>query len=61
MPAVGVVNAGSADASARFAATFRKGLGETGYVEGQNVTIEWVPPLFRRRHDFNSNYWVAAS
>jgi putative tryptophan/tyrosine transport system substrate-binding protein len=38
---VGFVRDGSADASARFAAAFRKGLNETGYVEGQNVTVEY--------------------
>ena len=41
MPVVGFVNGGSADASARDAAAFRKGLNETGYVEGQNVTVEY--------------------
>jgi putative ABC transport system substrate-binding protein len=41
LPVVGFVNSGSADASAGFAAAFRKGLGETGYVEGQNVTVEY--------------------
>jgi putative ABC transport system substrate-binding protein len=41
MPVVGFINGSSADASAGKAAAFRKGLGETGYVEGQNMTIEY--------------------
>ena len=41
MPVVGLVNGGSADAAVRFVAAFRKGLNETGYVEGQNVTVEY--------------------
>jgi putative ABC transport system substrate-binding protein len=41
LPVVGFINGGSADAAARHAAAFRKGLGETGYVEGQNVTVEY--------------------
>jgi putative ABC transport system substrate-binding protein len=41
MPVVGFIRDGSADASARLAAAFRKGLNETGYVEGQNVTVEY--------------------
>jgi putative ABC transport system substrate-binding protein len=34
MPVVGFLNAGSPDASARNVAGFRKGLNESGYVEG---------------------------
>ncbi|HYK53492.1 MAG TPA: ABC transporter substrate-binding protein [Candidatus Eremiobacteraceae bacterium] len=38
-PVVGFVNGGSSNA--RRAAAFRDGLNETGYVEGQNVTVEY--------------------
>jgi putative ABC transport system substrate-binding protein len=53
-PVVAFINGSSPDASARFAAAFRKGLNESGYVEGQNVTVEYhwlegqydhLPPL----------------
>src|SRR6202163_4812643 len=41
LPVVGFVNGASADASADRVRAFRKGLGETGYVEGRNVTVEY--------------------
>jgi putative ABC transport system substrate-binding protein len=41
LPVVGLFNGRSSDDSASFAAAFRKGLGEAGYVEGQNVTVEY--------------------
>jgi putative ABC transport system substrate-binding protein len=41
VPVVVLVNGGSADSSADAAAAFRRGLGETGYVEGRNVTVEY--------------------
>jgi putative ABC transport system substrate-binding protein len=41
LPVVGFIRDGSADASVRLAAAFRKGLKETGYVEGQNVMVEY--------------------
>ena len=41
MPVIGFVNARSAEGSAQFGAAFRKGLEETGYVQGQNVTVEY--------------------
>ena len=40
-PVVAFIRDGSADASTRYVAAFRKGLSETGYVEGQNVTVEY--------------------
>jgi putative ABC transport system substrate-binding protein len=41
MPVVGFVRTGSADANERYVAAFRKGLNESGYVEGQNVSVEY--------------------
>ncbi|HZC56239.1 MAG TPA: ABC transporter substrate-binding protein [Xanthobacteraceae bacterium] len=41
MPVIGFINGSSADTSTRFVAAFRKGLNETGSVEGQNVTVEY--------------------
>jgi putative tryptophan/tyrosine transport system substrate-binding protein len=41
MPVVGFVNGFSADASTRYVTAFRKGLSETGHVEGQNVAVEY--------------------
>jgi putative tryptophan/tyrosine transport system substrate-binding protein len=41
LPIVAFINAGSADGSAARSAAFRKGLNEAGYVEGQNVTVEY--------------------
>jgi putative tryptophan/tyrosine transport system substrate-binding protein len=41
MPVVGFVNGGSAVGSAGPLVAFRRGLGESGYVEGQNVTVEY--------------------
>jgi len=41
MPVIGFIRDGSAEGNARYVAGFRKGLSETGYVEGQNVTVEY--------------------
>jgi len=41
MPAVAFINGGAAETSARYAAAFRKGLADEGYIEGRNVMIEY--------------------
>jgi putative ABC transport system substrate-binding protein len=41
VPVVGFVSSRSLDGSTRHAAAYVKGLGETGYVEGQNVLVEY--------------------
>jgi putative ABC transport system substrate-binding protein len=41
MPIVGFVTGRSPEEYARLGAAFRKGLNETGYVEGQNVMVEY--------------------
>jgi len=41
MPVIAFIRDGSAEGNARYVAGFRKGLGESGYVEGQNVTVEY--------------------
>jgi putative tryptophan/tyrosine transport system substrate-binding protein len=40
-PVIAFLSGRSADASVRVATAFRKGLNETGHVEGQNVTVEY--------------------
>ena len=41
LPVVGFLNSASANGYASMAAAFRRGLTETGYVEGINVAIEY--------------------
>src|SRR5271165_5460253 len=61
-PVIAFVNARSPESGAPFAAVFRMGLGEVGYVDGQNVILEYhwlsgrydrlsecMPDLVRRR------------
>jgi ABC-type uncharacterized transport system substrate-binding protein len=49
-PIVGLINSRSAQDALRNVAAFRKGLDEIGYVEGQNVTVEyhWLEGQFDR-------------
>jgi putative ABC transport system substrate-binding protein len=50
MPVIGVLNGQSAGTYAPFMAAFRQGLNETGYVEGQNVGVEyrWAEGQYNR-------------
>jgi putative ABC transport system substrate-binding protein len=50
MPVVGFVHGGSAATYAREMTAFRNGLSETGYIEGQDVTVEyhWLEGRYER-------------
>jgi len=41
MPLVVSINGGTPEGAARYAAAFRTALSEAGYVENQNVTVEY--------------------
>jgi putative ABC transport system substrate-binding protein len=58
MPVIGFVNAGSPKGYARPLAAFVKGLGETGYVEGHNVAIEyrWAEGQYDRLPAFVADF-----
>jgi putative tryptophan/tyrosine transport system substrate-binding protein len=48
MPVIGILQAGAAETNPNTAAAFRKGLSETGYIDGQTVAIEyyWAEGLY---------------
>jgi putative tryptophan/tyrosine transport system substrate-binding protein len=50
LPVIGFVSPAAADVSGGFVAAFRKGLAEAGYIDGQNVTVEyhWLEGQYER-------------
>src|SRR5262249_11984781 len=42
VPVIGFISGRSAEASARYIAAFRNGLREAGYIEGQNLAVEYT-------------------
>ena len=50
MPVIGFMSTRSLDDSAHLLAAFRQGLGETGFIEGQNVAFEfrWAQGQYQR-------------
>jgi putative ABC transport system substrate-binding protein len=58
MPVVGFLGNASPESAASFVAVFRKGLSETGFTEGQNVTIEyhWAEGHYDRLPTFAADF-----
>ena len=50
LPVIGIINGGTLDANTRMLIAFRTGLATTGYIEGQNVSVEyrWMAGQFDR-------------
>jgi len=61
MPVVGLVSGRSAQDASRYTAALRKGLDESGYVEGQNVMVEyhWTANTIACRRSLPTWYVVA--
>src|SRR3974390_858952 len=57
---IGYIRDGSAEGNARYVAGFRKGLSETGYVEGQNVTVEyhWLEGKYDRLPELLADHFL---
>ena len=56
-PVVGFLNGASADKYAYLAAAFRQGLNDQGFVDGQNITIEyrWAADQYERLSEMASD------
>ena len=61
MPVVGFLNVESPEGYRPMAAAFRRGLAESGYVEGQNVAVEYrFADACRRVTDLVMRLWAAS-
>ena len=58
MPVIGFLNSASANAYRKFLESFRRGLGEVGFVEGQNVGIEfrWAEGQYDRLPELATDF-----
>jgi putative ABC transport system substrate-binding protein len=61
-PVIGYIGFGALDNSVLYLAAFRKGLGETGYIEGQNIAIEyrWLEGRYARMPEVTTELVRAA-
>lgn len=50
MPVIGLLHVGSRDKNAKRLAAFLKGLADAGFIEGQNVAIEYRWASGRNEH-----------
>jgi putative tryptophan/tyrosine transport system substrate-binding protein len=58
IPVIGYIDVGAPETSAALVAAFRRGLNESGYVEGRNVAIEyrWAHEDYNRLTSRSEDY-----
>ena len=61
MPVIGFLHAGSPEPNVNLVAAFRNGLGEVGFVEGQNLAIAGRPARMLGCRTWRPIWFVGAS